>query len=380
MPTVIAQAPGPAGVAQTLRTMRVLIQASAIDPLIRRQAAQATAHCARADARCQCASMLSWVKRKMRFVPDPAGVEALHDPRMIARAIEDGRDVYGDCDDFSVYLASLLAAIGRKPILRAVGYNGRPYQHVYVVCDGMRLDATKDDWQQPVGLGMLRETSSMLLECESGRLTLSGFFDDLGNMFKRMVKFTPKSFRPANIFRAATSTALTAVTGGAYQFLPSKVKRQVEEVGKIAVPAIAAIAGLNMLAPSVIPTLTSKLGTVANNLGKPLGQIGSALINQMMKLPAPQQAAIAEAVTPADLQQIEQTGQVPEHLQRLLMQSAHQAYYPPPPPGPAGQIPAFAEQPELPRAEAGMIGGANLALWIGLSAVAVLVLQGRPRR
>lgn len=380
MPAIVEQLPGAAGVEQTLRTMRGLIQNAAIDPLIRRQAARATAHCARADARCQCASLLAWVQRKMRFVPDPTNMEGLHDPRMIAKAVEDGCDVYGDCDDFSLYLASLLQAIGRRPILRAVGYNGRPYQHVYVVCDGMKLDASKDEWAMPVGRGVFRETIAMNLDVGSGQLQLGGFFDDLGKMFTRMVKFTPKSFRPANIFRAATSTALTAVTGGAYQFLPSKVKRQVEEVGKIAVPVIAGTVALHAIAPSVLPAVMGKLKAAASILGKhagKIGEVGSALLNNMVKLPAPQQAQIAEAMTPQDIVYAEQTGQVPPHLANLFQQGAQQAYYPPAPPGPAAMVPAFQEpvpEPAPAPVQAGMFGG-QMGLFLGLSVVGLIVAQ-----
>ena len=76
----------------------------------------------------------------MRYVKDPAGIELLHDPRLIARAIAGHKLVYGDCDDMSMYLAALLKSVGLRPLFRAVGYNGRPFQHVYVRCEGVTLE------------------------------------------------------------------------------------------------------------------------------------------------------------------------------------------------------------------------------------------------
>ena len=146
MPSVIPQLPGQAGVRQTISMMASLANAAITDPLIRAQAAQATMYCPRGDKRCLCYSLLTWVKRIIHYVSDPKGVEALHDPRLIARAIHEHRYVYGDCDDMSMYLAALMKSVGLEPSFRAVGYNGKHYQHVYVMCQGMKMDATRDDW------------------------------------------------------------------------------------------------------------------------------------------------------------------------------------------------------------------------------------------
>lgn len=149
------------GVQQTMETMTALINAAYLDPVIRDQAVSATAHCQRVK-RCQCASILAWVKRKMHYVSDPTDVEALHNPVLIARAIAAGRQVYGDCDDFSMYVAALLKSIGLRPVLRAVGYNRGPFQHIYVTCEGMKLDATRDDWNISIG-SVFPETSHLEL-------------------------------------------------------------------------------------------------------------------------------------------------------------------------------------------------------------------------
>lgn len=169
MPQFLPQLPGALGVEQTLRQMGALIDGAATDERIRSQAATVTAHCGKHDFRCRCATLNEWVRRRMVFVPDPEGVEALHDPRMIAKAVAERRLVYGDCDDFSLYLGALLKSVGVPVQLRAVGYHGQPYQHVYVVCGGMVLDPTRDDWQTPPGLAK-RETIRMTLDLASSQI------------------------------------------------------------------------------------------------------------------------------------------------------------------------------------------------------------------
>jgi transglutaminase-like putative cysteine protease len=146
MLSVFPQANGEAGVRQTLAKMRALTIASKLDPAIRDQAALATSACDKGNKACLCASILNWTNRKIRYVADPQGVELLHDPRLMARALAVGNLVYGDCDDMSVYIASLLASIGIPTTFRAVGYDGKPLSHVYVQACGVKLDATRDAW------------------------------------------------------------------------------------------------------------------------------------------------------------------------------------------------------------------------------------------
>ena len=154
------QAGGDAGIRQTLDSMARLVNSAFLDPTIRDQAAYAIGGCERNNRACQCYSVMSWVGRMVRYVRDPTGVELLHDPRLIGRAIAGKKLVYGDCDDMSMYLASLLKSVGLQPIIRAVGYNGRPFQHVYIVCQGVKLDATRSGWT-PVTFYEQHETSVM---------------------------------------------------------------------------------------------------------------------------------------------------------------------------------------------------------------------------
>lgn len=159
MPVVFPQQGGEAGIRDTLSHMERLTNNAFLSPVIRRQAAKASAHCHPSDSRCIAASLMVWVQRTMRFMKDPLGVEALHDPVMIAKEIERGGKPFGDCDDFSMYLAALLKASGLPAAFRAVGFNGGRLSHVYVVGPyGMKLDPTRDMWNPRLG-ELLPETS-----------------------------------------------------------------------------------------------------------------------------------------------------------------------------------------------------------------------------
>lgn len=157
MLSIFPQAAGELGIRQTLAKMVALANAAQLDPMIRDQAALAMSGCPQGHKVCIAHALLNWVSRMVRYVPDPADHELLHDPRLIARGIAERKMVYGDCDDMSLYLATLLKAVGLQPSFRAVGYNGRPWQHVYVVFDGIKLDATRSAWT--VNLQPFQETS-----------------------------------------------------------------------------------------------------------------------------------------------------------------------------------------------------------------------------
>lgn len=152
MPTVYPQRQGNDGILDTLRHMQRLVNQRFLHPLIRKQAAGIIGHCRASDKRCQAASLLTWVQRKMQFIRDPVGVEALHDPLAIAVEIEKGLRPFGDCDDFSMYLATLMKSVGLPAIFRVAGYNGRHLSHVFVVGPhNMELDATRDLWNPQIG-------------------------------------------------------------------------------------------------------------------------------------------------------------------------------------------------------------------------------------
>jgi hypothetical protein len=108
-----------------------------------------------------------WVKKQLRFVRDEqtarpvAGVEGLGEQDVVVETLIRPQDMAalpegskaGDCDDYSMYLASLLAALGYRVWFAtlAADPSSRDYSHVYVVireADGTRipLDASHGGW------------------------------------------------------------------------------------------------------------------------------------------------------------------------------------------------------------------------------------------
>lgn len=200
---------------------------------------------------------------------------------------------------------------------------------------------------------------------------LGGF----GKTFKRMIKVTPKSFRPGNVFKAITNVTATVATGGLYQALPSNLKNKIENIGKIAVPLIGGAALAIVAGPAVISVLGPKLAMAGSLLGKATSTIGGQLFGFMNALPPAQQAQVAEQITPQQIAQIEQTGQIPPTLEAILNRAAMQAA---PPPMTFGPMKPDTE-PGAPVTEAGMFGSGNMGLIVfaGLS-LAAFVFMGMP--
>ena len=135
--------PGEWGVHQTLGVMRDIVNESFWHPLIREKAAQVVAVC-KNNGDCEELTILGYVNSVMRYLKDPYKVEGLHHPvTWVERRLRTGQTVYGDCDDMSMYIASLLKAVGHSPKFKAISRTGLQYHHVLVVCEsGRELDAT----------------------------------------------------------------------------------------------------------------------------------------------------------------------------------------------------------------------------------------------
>lgn len=146
--STIPQLPGSAGIVQTMGLMRAMVNGTIADPLIRRQAARATFHCDRGNGPCAAAAIGEWVRMKVKYIPDPLHHEHLTSPAVIAKAIEDGKKVYGDCDDMSMYVAALAKSIGLSPVLEIVGRD-KTFHHVYTSVNGIPIDPTVPAGRQP---------------------------------------------------------------------------------------------------------------------------------------------------------------------------------------------------------------------------------------
>lgn len=173
----------------------------------------------------------------------------------------------------------------------------------------------------------LKGTEVYLGENEHGYFVMDGFFDGITNMFKRMVKFTPKSFTPGNIFKAVRNTTLTTMTGGVYLALPKSVKKTMENVANVAMPIAAAGIAAVTLGPAVMGVLGPKLTAAGGLLGKGASSIGQTLFGALGKLAPSKQTEIAQQVTPNDIAYAEtHGGKYPPHIQ-VLIDQAEQATY-----------------------------------------------------
>jgi transglutaminase-like putative cysteine protease len=138
---VVPQLPGTAGIVQTVGLMRTMTNEAIADPLIRQHAVRATEHVGRRNPKAAAVAIGEWVRGHMRYVPDPLRHEHLTNPKVIAKAISQGRKVYGDCDDMSMYVAALAKSIGMQPIFHAAGRKDRIH-HVYTEIAGVPVDPT----------------------------------------------------------------------------------------------------------------------------------------------------------------------------------------------------------------------------------------------
>lgn len=173
----------------------------------------------------------------------------------------------------------------------------------------------------------LKPTQTYLGEDANGYYVMDGFFDNVGNMFKRMVKFTPKSFTPGNIFKAVRNTTLTTMTGGAYLVLPKSVKKSMEQVANYAMPVAAAGIAAFTLGPSIMSIMGPKLSMAGDMIGKNLSSIGGSLFDALGKLSPSKQSEIAQQVSPQDIAYAEtHNGQYPGHIQQLIEEGERQQY------------------------------------------------------
>lgn len=75
-----------------------------------------------------------YVKKFVRYVRDPNGVEMLTDPKTMIDKLK-RNEAKGDCDDMALLVATLLLAVGIQPYFVIVKYNknSNGFNHIYVV-------------------------------------------------------------------------------------------------------------------------------------------------------------------------------------------------------------------------------------------------------
>ena len=138
---------GNAGTLRTLSEMSRLAIAGARDPAVIAEAHDVVRTVPERNDDASMGAMLSRVRRLLRYTHDPLDVELVKAPGVSVReahASPNGKFV-GDCDDASVLLAAMLAAVGIRNEFTVVPADGdRPgeWSHVYVTAlpgDGRRV-------------------------------------------------------------------------------------------------------------------------------------------------------------------------------------------------------------------------------------------------
>lgn len=124
--SVVQLADGVAGVDQTLRTMRELVNRCKTDLSIRQAATSAAFLQPEKDELSEVESVFNFVRDHIRYVRDVHGVETLMAPPTVLASR------LGDCDDQSCLLACMLESIGYPTRFVVAGYNGGDFEHVYL--------------------------------------------------------------------------------------------------------------------------------------------------------------------------------------------------------------------------------------------------------
>lgn len=143
--TAVPLAQGDAGVEQTVRAMRNLIEQGKKDPVVHELAATIlrSQGVPAFDWAGEARAIYNWVLQNIRFTRDVYGKETLHSAREIIRL------GIGDCDDFTILICSLAATIGHATRIVTVAKTEDEgnFSHVFpqVCLDGewISLDAAR---------------------------------------------------------------------------------------------------------------------------------------------------------------------------------------------------------------------------------------------
>jgi len=88
--------------------------------------------CEPTDARCRLLRIAAFLRRRLRFVPDPVGVEAIGAPSFHLLKIREEGVSAGDCDDAATLAGALARAVGApvRLVLASFRPDGR-FHHVW---------------------------------------------------------------------------------------------------------------------------------------------------------------------------------------------------------------------------------------------------------
>lgn len=117
---------GPRGTLETLKLMRAVTRAGKRSLAIRQLSGSLVNGAQQKDYAEEARIIQAFVRDRIRYVRDIRGVETIQTPE---KTLEFG---YGDCDDKSTLVASMLESIGHPTRFVAMGLRDGPFSHVYV--------------------------------------------------------------------------------------------------------------------------------------------------------------------------------------------------------------------------------------------------------
>jgi hypothetical protein len=121
----------------TVQMMKEIAREESGDPLVRQLALniinhkEVKSHQYIDEAR----AIAEWVQENIPYVKDARNIEQIHSPTMLIKRMQRGEAVRGDCDDMSLFLATLLLSIGHAPMFKCVRFKKTEgsYNHIYVI-------------------------------------------------------------------------------------------------------------------------------------------------------------------------------------------------------------------------------------------------------
>lgn len=85
----------------------------------------------------------NFIKHNIRYVIDPVGIQFIKTPSRI------WADKYADCKGYSIFIGSILKNLALDFTYRFVSFSDNQiYTHVYIVCDGVILDAVMPEFNK----------------------------------------------------------------------------------------------------------------------------------------------------------------------------------------------------------------------------------------
>lgn len=120
--------PGELGTDRTVDQIKTFIQASLRSTKVRLLALTIlrTSGVSARDGLAVAQLLTDWVRRHIRFVPDPRGVETVQSPEITLKLQA------GDCDDHVGLVSALLESVGIKTRMKVIGVDRDSFEHIFV--------------------------------------------------------------------------------------------------------------------------------------------------------------------------------------------------------------------------------------------------------